>query len=62
MDSTDKMFFWIIITAIGMIILAIVTNSILANILEYKVNVLLIQTGSKTLEQVIKDITDIFKH
>lgn len=61
MDSTDKLKMCIILSVLGMIVLAIILNSILANILEYKVNVLLIETGSETVKQVIKDIADIFK-
>ena len=61
MDSSDKMFFWIIVSIVGMVILGITLNSMLGNILEYKAEVLLIETGSETIEQVVKDITDIFK-
>ena len=61
MDSEDKVIFWTLTTIVFVIITVIVLGCSFSNYLEYKAEVLLIERGSETIEQVVKDITDIFK-
>ena len=61
MDSDDKLIFWILATLILTVVGGVVLGCSFSNYLDYKAQVLLIERGSETVQQVIKDITDIFK-